>query len=194
MADASQEDRTEAATPRRLQKAREEGQVPVSRELTTFAGLGAVALTLLVAGPQTVHDLTLRLSVFLARAHTLRLATVTRSAVEAGAWAAAPFIRDSAPFIRRGSPFKRDGARFIPDSAPVIRRAASFKRGASPFKPVGTPFIRHSIQLIRNGVRFNRPGVPFISGSARFIPHVTLFIPCATPFTPGDIGSEWDRE
>ena len=93
MADNSQEDRTEAATPRRLQKAREEGQVPVSRELTTFAGLGAVTLTLVIAGPQTVHNLTLRLSVLLARAHTLDLGTpVARLAVTAGAWAAAPFI------------------------------------------------------------------------------------------------------
>jgi flagellar biosynthesis protein FlhB len=93
MADNSQEDRTEAATPRRLQKAREEGQVPVSRELTTFAGLGAVTLTLVIAGPQTVHNLTLRLSVLLARAHTLNLGTsVARLAVTAGAWAAAPFI------------------------------------------------------------------------------------------------------
>jgi flagellar biosynthetic protein FlhB len=93
MADASQEDRTEAATPRRLQKAREEGRVPVSRELITFAGLGAAALTLLTAGPQTVHDLTLRLSIFLARAHTLRPGMpVARLAVEAGAWAAVPFI------------------------------------------------------------------------------------------------------
>ena len=44
--DTHQEDRTEAATPRRLQKAREEGQVPVSRELTGFAGLAAVTLAL----------------------------------------------------------------------------------------------------------------------------------------------------
>src|SRR3954471_14856925 len=93
MADNSQEDRTEAATPRRLQKAREEGQVPVSRELTTFAGLGAATLTLVMAGPQTVHDLMLRLGVLLARAHTLNIGTpVARLAAEAGAWAAAPFI------------------------------------------------------------------------------------------------------
>ncbi|MDT8266970.1 EscU/YscU/HrcU family type III secretion system export apparatus switch protein, partial [Roseomonas sp. DSM 102946] len=33
------EDRTEAPTPRRLQKAREEGQVAVSREMAGFASL-----------------------------------------------------------------------------------------------------------------------------------------------------------
>ncbi|HEY7576639.1 MAG TPA: EscU/YscU/HrcU family type III secretion system export apparatus switch protein, partial [Acetobacteraceae bacterium] len=54
-----QEDRTEAAPPRRLQKARERGQVPVSRELTTFAGLAAVTLAIVATGPQAVHGLAL---------------------------------------------------------------------------------------------------------------------------------------
>jgi flagellar biosynthetic protein FlhB len=69
--DTHQEDRSEAATPRRLQKAREEGQVPVSRELVGFAALAAVTLTLLVAAPNMVHESMMRLSVFLARSHDL---------------------------------------------------------------------------------------------------------------------------
>jgi len=44
-------DRTQAATPRRLQKARDEGSVPVSRELTSLAGLGAAALLFVMEGP-----------------------------------------------------------------------------------------------------------------------------------------------
>lgn len=46
MADDSKEDKTEAATPQRLEKAREEGQLPRSKELTTFLMLigGIVAL------------------------------------------------------------------------------------------------------------------------------------------------------
>ncbi|MHC9036591.1 EscU/YscU/HrcU family type III secretion system export apparatus switch protein, partial [Cobetia marina] len=36
----SSDDKTEEATPHRLQKAREEGQVPRSRELATFLLLG----------------------------------------------------------------------------------------------------------------------------------------------------------
>jgi len=43
-----QEDRTEAPTSRRLQKAQEEGQVPVSREAVLLAGLAAASLTLLM--------------------------------------------------------------------------------------------------------------------------------------------------
>ena len=44
--DSPQQDRTEAATPRRLQRAREEGRVPVSREIHNFAGLAAVTLAM----------------------------------------------------------------------------------------------------------------------------------------------------
>lgn len=87
-----QDDRTEAATPRRLQKAREEGHVPVSRELSTFAGLAAVTLTLMMAGPATFHDLALRLSVILSRAHELGGGSALRLAGIAGLRAAAPFV------------------------------------------------------------------------------------------------------
>lgn len=87
-----QDDRTEAATPRRLQKAREEGHVPVSRELSTFAGLAAVTLVLMMAGPATLHDLALRLSVMLARAHELGEGPALRLAGIAWLRAAAPFV------------------------------------------------------------------------------------------------------
>lgn len=44
MADDSKEDKTESATPQRLEKAREEGQLPRSKELTTFLMLlGGIA-------------------------------------------------------------------------------------------------------------------------------------------------------
>ncbi|BFM16546.1 flagellar biosynthesis protein FlhB [Maricurvus nonylphenolicus] len=48
--DSSQE-KTEEATPRRLEKAKEEGQVPRSRELTTSAILLAGAVGLMITGP-----------------------------------------------------------------------------------------------------------------------------------------------
>src|SRR5262249_42862086 len=94
MADgAHQEDRTEAATPRRLQKAREEGQVPVSRELVGFTVLAAVTLVLVLVAPMIGHDLVLRLSAFLARAHDLPPATpVLRLAGLAWWHGAAPFV------------------------------------------------------------------------------------------------------
>ena len=46
MAETSREDKTEAATPRRIEKAREQGQVARSREMNTFvmllAGIGGL--------------------------------------------------------------------------------------------------------------------------------------------------------
>ena len=90
--DTHQEDRTEAATPRRLQKAREEGQVPVSRELVGFAALAAVTLTLLVAAPNMVHESMMRLSVFLARSHDLTPGTAVFRLAGLAWWdGAAPF-------------------------------------------------------------------------------------------------------
>jgi flagellar biosynthesis protein FlhB len=58
MAEGDQgEDRTETATTRHLDQAREGGQAPISREVATFAGLAAVVLVL---GFQT-HAMTRRL-------------------------------------------------------------------------------------------------------------------------------------
>ena len=49
MADA--EDRTEAASPRRLERARSDGNVPISREVASLAGLGVATLMLSTMGP-----------------------------------------------------------------------------------------------------------------------------------------------
>jgi len=92
--EAQHEERTEAATPRRLQRAREEGHVPVSRELPTLAGLAAVTLALALAGPAVVRDLAMRLSVFMARAHEFDVAdgAALRAAGVACLRGAAPFV------------------------------------------------------------------------------------------------------
>lgn len=61
-----QEDRTEAPTARRMQKARDEGQVPVSREAVLLAGLGAIALSFMlldgIAGRSLVRSLSVLLT------------------------------------------------------------------------------------------------------------------------------------
>jgi flagellar biosynthetic protein FlhB len=88
-----EEDRTEAATPRRLQRAREQGQVPVSRELTTFAGLAAVGLVVFMAAPGVAREVAVRLSVFLANAHQL---SADGSAVQT---AGLVWLRATAPFV-----------------------------------------------------------------------------------------------
>lgn len=65
MADESDLDKTEAATPRRREKAREEGQVARSRELASFALLAAGFYgTWLVSGPSGAHLQTMLRSAF----------------------------------------------------------------------------------------------------------------------------------
>jgi flagellar biosynthetic protein FlhB len=55
--DSSAEDRTEAPTQRRLEQAREEGQLPVSRDLGTLASLGGAALGAVMLAPSMAHRL-----------------------------------------------------------------------------------------------------------------------------------------
>lgn len=57
MAEESDLEKTEEASPRRLEKAREEGDIPRSKELSTFAGLMAAALGLWLTGSQIVTQL-----------------------------------------------------------------------------------------------------------------------------------------
>ena len=61
-----QEDRTEAPTARRLQKAQEAGEVPVSREVVLLAGLAAATLAFMMVGssigPRLMRPLSLILS------------------------------------------------------------------------------------------------------------------------------------
>ena len=61
------EDRTEAPTARRLQKAREAGEVPVSREAVLLAGLAAVTVTFMMFGGGIGWNLIRPLGVILSR-------------------------------------------------------------------------------------------------------------------------------
>ena len=87
-------DRTEAATPRRLQRAREEGQVPISRELQSLAGLFAVTLVLMLYSGPTLRDLATRLTIFLARPHIAELDGPIGFGL---AWTA--LLRAASPFV-----------------------------------------------------------------------------------------------
>lgn len=58
---AEGEDRTQAASERRLLRAREEGQVPLSRELVVAVGLGAAALVLALGAPSMTRKVALQL-------------------------------------------------------------------------------------------------------------------------------------
>ena len=94
MSGSSPEDRTEDATPKRLQTAREEGRIPVSRELVGFAGLAGVTLAILYAAPDAVSRLGRNLALFLVHLDTPGLAG-PRAFAQAGE----ALLRGIAPFV-----------------------------------------------------------------------------------------------
>lgn len=84
------EDRTQAATPRRLQKARDEGNVPLSRELTSLAGLGAATLLLMLVGPSLGQAFVARLRALLIQPSSPDATAALASSIGAGALLAGP--------------------------------------------------------------------------------------------------------
>ncbi len=69
----SAEDRTEAPTQRRLEQAREEGQLPVSRDLATLASLSGAALGALMFGPMMAERMAQQSAALLSVADRIRV-------------------------------------------------------------------------------------------------------------------------
>ena len=89
-------DGTEAATPRRLQRAREEGSVALSRELPALAGLAGATAVLTMLVPSLAAGLVERLAALLAHAGTFTLANQGSATLGVAAGTA---IRAAAPFL-----------------------------------------------------------------------------------------------
>lgn len=70
-------DRSEAATPRRLERAREQGQVALSREAAGFAALAAACLAAWLALPPLGIELLKAMRALLSRAHEVPMAEGT---------------------------------------------------------------------------------------------------------------------
>ena len=127
--DTPQQDRTEAATPRRLQRAREEGRAPVSREVHNFAGLAAVTLVVAMATGRTTKALATQLTAFLAHADAPALAGANglQLAVTTLLHSAAPFILaallagTAASLLQTG--FLINGSALQPDLSRISPRA-----------------------------------------------------------------------
>jgi flagellar biosynthetic protein FlhB len=90
--DSDKEDRTEAATAQRLQRARAEGRAPLSRELGSVAVLGAAALVLVKVTPPAVRQATALLAMLLGQSETLDRETALRVAGRCVLMLAGPFI------------------------------------------------------------------------------------------------------
>ena len=108
---AEGEDRTEAATPRRLEKARSEGNVAVSRELPGLVGLGAATLILAMLGPALGRGFIERLAPMLNVGSHQDLSATMAQAGLAAAMIAAPLILGvvaasvTAPLLQTGLVF-----------------------------------------------------------------------------------------
>jgi len=89
---ADQDDRTEAPSAKRLQKAREEGNAPVSREAVALAVLAATALVLSTTAPSFSVGLAQRLTIFLSDMHRLDPAAALRVAGTDLIYGAAPLV------------------------------------------------------------------------------------------------------
>jgi flagellar biosynthetic protein FlhB len=86
----SGEDRTQPATQRRLDRAREEGQVPLSREVPGLAGLAAATVVIMMVGPAMMHGLVGRLAGLLAGSANLDPASALHAALYAAVLFVAP--------------------------------------------------------------------------------------------------------
>lgn len=92
MADDGAEDRTHQATARRLERAAQEGQVPLSREVAQFAGLAAACLVLMMAGPEIARGLLLRLRPLLEQPERIAWPGAIGAMARAFGFAALPFV------------------------------------------------------------------------------------------------------
>ncbi len=93
---ASPEDRTEAATQHRLQQAREQGQVALSREVPALVSLAVLALVLGWLAPMLTKAFVARLAAFLGAVGATDIAghpgQVFDAAIRAGAMVALPIV------------------------------------------------------------------------------------------------------
>ena len=83
--DKDAEDRTEAATPQRIEKARKDGNVALSRETVQAASLGGGALGLAMLGPEGGRALMEASAALFAGTHATTIPVAATSLLEAGA-------------------------------------------------------------------------------------------------------------
>ncbi len=118
---AENEDRTEAATPRRLQQAREQGSIALSREVPVLAGLGAATLLLMMAGPSLGQSLASRLAPMFNVSRASDPAAALAAALAAAALAIGPLVLGVMAASVAGSllqtGFLFSPARLLPDLA-----------------------------------------------------------------------------
>ena len=140
--DTPQQDRTEAATPRRMQRAREEGRVPVSREVQQLRRAGGGDAGGGLAAGTTAQGLAARLTMFLA--HT-----------DAPGLAGAGALRLAGSAALRGMPRRLSWRRWLAGSAASLLQTGFLING----KALQPDFSRISpARRPETAVRAGQPG------------------------------------
>ena len=144
------EDRTEAASARRLSRARESGDVPLSKELPAAAVLAAAAMALILAGPDIARGLATGLVPLLAAAHATDPIAGIGIAATVAARAAAPFILAAlvagAAAVLLQTGFLLNGAALLPDLARLDpRRGLSRVFGTAALGEAGKAVMKLAV-------------------------------------------------
>ena len=91
-ADEGGQDKTEDATPRRIQKAREEGQIAMSREVVSFVALGFGLIGLMFGLPPLGYELMRGMRGVLENGHQLQVGLVATEMIRLGLLAVLPVM------------------------------------------------------------------------------------------------------
>jgi flagellar biosynthetic protein FlhB len=195
------EDRTEAATPKRLQRAREQGNVPLSREAAPLAVIAVAALVLAMAGPGLTRALMLTLSAFLASAHTLSPLGGLRAAGLAVFGAAAPLagaaLLAGAGAVLLQTRFLLNPSALLPDLSRLgPRRGLGRILGAQTLQEAAKSLLKlvivgwaawHAVAAALPSLRtalFSSPA-GILDSAAHQVPRVLLWVLAAQAFLAG---------
>lgn len=165
---AEADDRTLAPSQKRLQRAREAGHAPQSRDATMLAGLAAATLALATLAPIQARSLGHRLSGFLSESHAADPRQAITAALLALGWAVAPLIAAiiaasiAATLAQTGFLFRP--AALMPDLA-RLNPARGFKRvfGASVLLESGKSILKLALvsALLWSAMAAMGPGLVF---------------------------------
>ncbi|MFN7595042.1 MAG: flagellar biosynthesis protein FlhB, partial [bacterium] len=86
------QDKTEEATPRRIEKAREEGQIALSREVVGFVALGFALIGMTLGLPPLGHELMRGMRGVLENGHQLQIGLVATEMMRLGMLAVLPVV------------------------------------------------------------------------------------------------------
>jgi flagellar biosynthetic protein FlhB len=147
------QDRTEAPTPRRLERAREQGQVAQSRELAGWAALGAATLAAWVALPNLGLDLMRALRGTLARAHELEMAPAGGELLRLGVLAVLPVALAAAAGAALATLVQTRGLVSAKPMAPSLTKLSSLAGAKRILGPDGlAEFVRALLKLLIVGL------------------------------------------